>query len=180
MLCYPPASLTRRLNVQALTHSRIKSSRSACLRFPHAEFFTSLLDPEDVAIHPKSLQKTQIYHSGHQARQGANIRVLVVLCFCVSANQSRCANKSKACHPVGRSRHQQWQFCARRKLWPDLLAFINEVCSGCTPVIVAHNGRTFDFLLLLKELSRSELELPAHWVYVDTLDLWKVRSAEET
>ena len=41
---------------------------------------------------------------------------------------------------------------------------------------VAHNGRNFDLLLLLHELKRNNLALPADCVYLDTIIPCEVRS----
>ena len=48
-----------------------------------------------------------------------------------------------------------------------------------SPVMVAHNGRGFDFPFLLSECQRNNLDwsLMASWMYVDTLDL--VRAIDE-
>ena len=44
-----------------------------------------------------------------------------------------------------------------------------------SPVLVAHNGRGFDFPFLLSECQRNNLDwnLMASWMYVDTLDVVK-------
>ena len=58
-----------------------------------------------------------------------------------------------------------------------LLDYIDRQCAGAgTPVLVAHNGRRFDVPFLSNELKRSNLELPPHCAYFDTLVFCKVRS----
>ena len=61
---------------------------------------------------------------------------------------------------------------------PRLLDYIDRQCRGAgTPVLVAHNGRRFDLPFLSNELKRSNLELPAHYAFLDTLIFCKVRCA---
>ena len=57
-----------------------------------------------------------------------------------------------------------------------LLDYIDRQCRGeGTPVLVAHNGRRFDLPFLSNELKRSNLELPAHCAFIDTLIFCRVR-----
>ena len=68
-------------------------------------------------------------------------------------------------------------FFACSEVGPRLLDYIDRQCRGAgTPVLVAHNGRRFDFPFLSNELKRSNLELPAHCAYLDTLIFCRVRS----
>lgn len=43
-----------------------------------------------------------------------------------------------------------------------------EFCDGDV-ALIAHNGDSFDLPFLRKELSRVNLELPPHWIYIDSL-----------
>ena len=43
-----------------------------------------------------------------------------------------------------------------------------EFCSGKV-ALIAHNNDNFDLLFLRKECQRAQLELPLHWIYIDSL-----------
>lgn len=49
--------------------------------------------------------------------------------------------------------------------------FVDDCCASpdCVPVLVAHNGRRFDFPLLLRHCAAHGVALPANWHYYDTL-----------
>ncbi|CAN8265285.1 unnamed protein product [Cochlearia groenlandica] len=49
-------------------------------------------------------------------------------------------------------------------------------------MIVAHNGKTFDFPFLVKEFNRCSYEVPHNWLFLDTLPLARetVKSVEST
>lgn len=56
--------------------------------------------------------------------------------------------------------------------------FIDFVARHCpaddvVPVLIAHNGRSFDVPWLAAEFARSGLEVPAKWHYLDTFLLAK-------
>ena len=54
------------------------------------------------------------------------------------------------------------------------LELIANECSGPDggiPVIVAHNGKTFDYKFLKMEFARWGLTIPGDWRYLDTLTL---------
>lgn len=44
---------------------------------------------------------------------------------------------------------------------------------GGVPVLIAHNGKSFDFKFVCMELQRYDMQLPGDWCYLDTLTLAK-------
>ncbi|KAK9821728.1 hypothetical protein WJX81_006389 [Elliptochloris bilobata] len=58
-----------------------------------------------------------------------------------------------------------------REVGPRLLAWVTERAKGATPVLVAHNGRSFDLPMLSANLARVGAELPPDWWFLDTLKL---------
>ena len=56
------------------------------------------------------------------------------------------------------------------------LGFVARHCpaeDGVVPVLIAHNGRSFDVPWLAAEFARAGLEVPASWHYLDTFLLAK-------
>ena len=65
---------------------------------------------------------------------------------------------------------------ARREVAQRFLGFVARHCpegDDVVPVLIAHNGRSFDVPWLAAEFARSGLELPASWHYLDTFLLAK-------
>ena len=57
----------------------------------------------------------------------------------------------------------------------QVIEFIQGACPpGRRPVLVAHNGVRYDFMLLFAECLRAGVELPPDWLFIDTLPLAKV------
>ncbi len=53
----------------------------------------------------------------------------------------------------------------------QMLDFIRQECSGPeggTPVLIAHNGKTFDYKFLDKECKRWNFQLPKDWQWMDS------------
>lgn len=59
-----------------------------------------------------------------------------------------------------------------REVLQRMIHFV-EGCrvQGKTPVLVAHNGKRFDFKILIEEAARSSISLPSDWLCLDTLVL---------
>lgn len=53
--------------------------------------------------------------------------------------------------------------------------FVSRHCGaqGMVPVLIAHNGRSFDLPWLAAEFGRAGLQLPADWHFLDTCQLAK-------
>ncbi|URE45263.1 EXOIII [Musa troglodytarum] len=59
-----------------------------------------------------------------------------------------------------------------RELLPVLLQYVRSRQMAGRPVLwVAHNGRKFDVPFIIKEFQRCSVEIPADWMFVDTLPL---------
>lgn len=64
----------------------------------------------------------------------------------------------------------------QRPQWPEPVAnpFPTRLKGpGQVPVLVAHNGRRFDFPVLWDEAKRSNVQLPGSWLYLDSLSMAK-------
>ena len=58
----------------------------------------------------------------------------------------------------------------------EFLEFVRHECSGPEggiPVLVAHNGKTFDYKFLEQECKRWNFEVPRNWHWMDSLVLAK-------
>ncbi len=78
--------------------------------------------------------------------------------------------------------------CSRlecRRVMSQMLEFVRQECSGPEggiPVLIAHNGKTFDYKFLDKECKRWNFQLPQGWQWMDSWLLAKdcvVKSTEE-
>ncbi|XP_062081881.1 exonuclease DPD1, chloroplastic/mitochondrial [Humulus lupulus] len=59
-----------------------------------------------------------------------------------------------------------------KDLIPILLQYVSShQIPGGKVLLVAHNARTFDVPFLISEFSRSSIEIPSDWLFVDTLPL---------
>lgn len=57
----------------------------------------------------------------------------------------------------------------------QFMDFVNHHCptKDIVPVLIAHNGRTFDIPFLAMEFDRGGMQIPANWYFMDTL--WVAR-----
>ncbi|KAL0024844.1 hypothetical protein WJX79_004631 [Trebouxia sp. C0005] len=70
------------------------------------------------------------------------------------------------------------------RVMSQMLEFVRQECSGPeggTPVLIAHNGKTFDYKFLDQECKRWNFQLPRDWQWMDSLLLAKdcVKSTPE-
>ncbi|CAL8466793.1 g6329 [Coccomyxa elongata] len=58
-----------------------------------------------------------------------------------------------------------------REAVQQFMDFINHHCptKDIVPVLIAHNGRTFDIPFLAMEFARGGMQIPANWYFMDTL-----------
>lgn len=65
---------------------------------------------------------------------------------------------------------------ACREVLSSFLEFVRQECSGPEggiPVLVAHNGKNFDFKFLNQECKRWTVQLPGDWLWLDSFLLAK-------
>ena len=59
-----------------------------------------------------------------------------------------------------------------RNILGDMIRFVEgSRIPGRTPVLVAHNGKRFDFQVMTEEAARSSISLPSDWLCMDTIIL---------
>lgn len=62
-------------------------------------------------------------------------------------------------------------FLGCRPALKGLLDFVEDVSNGEVPLLVAHNGLSFDLSIILKSCLRVGLPFPLHWYFLDSLYL---------
>lgn len=62
-------------------------------------------------------------------------------------------------------------WCVCREAVQRFIDFINNHCPSedIVPVLIAHNGKTFDIPFLAMEFARGGMQIPANWYFMDTL-----------
>lgn len=73
-----------------------------------------------------------------------------------------------------------WSGVTYRELWPEYLAWVEQRCQGRTPVMLAHNGVGFDMQILEAHCQSLGMEIPNHWLWVDSVVLarWLTSNTE--
>ncbi|WOL06677.1 hypothetical protein Cni_G15411 [Canna indica] len=67
-----------------------------------------------------------------------------------------------------------------KELIPILLQYVQSRQMPGRPILwVAHNGRSFDVRVLIKEFQRCSMDIPADWMFVDTLPLARQLKKED-